>query len=89
MQKLNWDSCVSASLRECSQGKGSEGSRVGLEKEVSKEAVSAEDLLQSDPTGTLKHDLYHGGGLTLRQRASLLLYFSQPLAMDLSVGGDV
>lgn len=72
----DWDSCVSASLRECSQGKGNEGSRVEQEKEVSKEAVSAEDLLQSDPTGTMKHDLYHGGGLTLRRRAGLLYFIS-------------
>lgn len=49
---------------------------MGLEKEVSKEPASAEDLLQSDPTGTVEHDLYHRGGLALRQRAGLLYFIS-------------
>lgn len=85
----NWDgdSCVSASLRDSSKEKGSEGSRVGLEKEGSKESVSAEDLLQSDPTGTMEHNLYHRGGLTLEQRAGLLYFCHSAIGYGLvSVG---
>lgn len=48
----------------------------GLEKEVSKEAISGEGLFQSDPTGTTEHNLYHRGSLTFRQRAGLLYLIS-------------
>lgn len=74
-------------FRGSAQAKGSQGSRMGQGKEVSKGAILVEDLPQPDPTGLSEpfvpqswSHLEAGGWL-------FILHVSQLLAMDCSVAG--